>query len=62
LSSKEQRRLVDQHLDMSAQTGISSRLFIGEEDFGADVDQAETSNGIMDPKEVCKHLITIHNF
>lgn len=58
LSSKEQRRLVDQHLDLNAQTGVSSRLFIGDDDFDEDTNidstnEQSTSSMGSDIKEVC---------
>lgn len=57
LSNKEQRRLVDQHLDLNAQTGVSSRFFIGDDDFAETFDTAEASTSSpRGEKEVCRWI------
>ncbi|KAI6195415.1 HEAT and SNF2-related and DNA RNA helicase domain containing protein [Aphelenchoides besseyi] len=53
LSSREQRRLVDQHLDFAVQAGVSSRSFLKDEDLGGEANgqNDEQSSGSDDVKE-----------
>lgn len=56
LSKSEQRNLIDQHLDLNATVGISSKMFLPDEEMQLSITMS--NNQIRENKQVRKILCT----